>query len=54
MEILPEGGKVIQLQGRVGASPAIDRSAGFNSVIADHPEYEIAFSRPRDSRATRD
>jgi ABC-type sugar transport system substrate-binding protein len=45
MEILPEGGKIIELQGTVGASPAIDRSAGFNSVIADHPEYEIVFQQ---------
>src|SRR3712207_8999218 len=26
MEILPEGGQIIELQGTVGASPAIDRS----------------------------
>jgi ABC-type sugar transport system substrate-binding protein len=45
MEILPEGGQIIELQGTVGASPAIDRSAGFNSVIADHPEYEIVFQQ---------
>jgi ABC-type sugar transport system substrate-binding protein len=45
MEILPEGGKIIELQGTVGASPAIDRSAGFNSVIADYPEYEIVFQQ---------
>src|SRR5215211_3379284 len=45
MEILPEGGKIIELQGTVGASPAIDRSAGFNSVIADHPEYKIVFQQ---------
>jgi len=45
MEILPEGGKIIELQGTVGASAAIDRSAGFNSVIADHPEYEIVFQQ---------
>jgi ABC-type sugar transport system substrate-binding protein len=45
MEILPEGGRIIELQGTVGASPAIDRSAGFNSVIADHPEYEIVFQQ---------
>jgi ABC-type sugar transport system substrate-binding protein len=45
MEILPEGGQIIELQGSVGASPAIDRSAGFNSVIADHPEYEIVFQQ---------
>ena len=45
MEILPDGGKIIELQGTVGASPAIDRSAGFNAVIADHPEYEIVFQQ---------
>src|SRR5829696_2135823 len=48
MEILPEGGKIIELQGTVGASPAIDRSKGFNSVIADHPEYEIVFQQSAD------
>jgi ABC-type sugar transport system substrate-binding protein len=45
LEILPEGGQIIELQGTVGASPAIDRSAGFNSVIADRPEYEIVFQQ---------
>jgi len=45
LEILPEGGQIIELQGTVGASPAIDRSAGFNSVIADSPEYEIVFQQ---------
>jgi ABC-type sugar transport system substrate-binding protein len=45
MKILPEGGNIIELQGTVGASPAIDRSKGFNSVIADHPEYKIVFQQ---------
>lgn len=45
MEILPEGGQIIELQGSVGASAAIDRSAGFNEAIADHPEYEIVFQQ---------
>jgi ABC-type sugar transport system substrate-binding protein len=45
LEILPEGGKIIELQGSVGASPAIDRSAGFNAAIADNPEYEIVFQQ---------
>jgi ABC-type sugar transport system substrate-binding protein len=45
MEILPDGGKIIELQGTVGASPAIDRSAGFNAAIADHPEYEVVFQQ---------
>ncbi len=48
LEILPEGGRIIELQGTVGASPAIDRSAGFNSVIADRPEYEIVFQQSAD------
>ena len=45
VETLPDGGKVIELQGTVGASPAIDRSAGFNSVVAEHPEIEIVFQQ---------
>jgi ABC-type sugar transport system substrate-binding protein len=45
MEILPDGGQIIELQGTVGASPAIDRSAGFNAAIADRPEYEIVFQQ---------
>jgi ABC-type sugar transport system substrate-binding protein len=45
MELLPDGAKIIELQGTVGASPAIDRSAGFNAAIADHPEYEIVFQQ---------
>src|SRR3712207_2394328 len=45
LEILPEGGRVIELQGTVGASPAIDRSAGFNAAIADHPEIEVVFQQ---------
>jgi ABC-type sugar transport system substrate-binding protein len=45
LSILPEGGEVIELQGTVGASPAIDRSAGFNAAIADHPEIEVVFQQ---------
>src|SRR5918997_6497549 len=30
VEILPDGGQIFELQGQPGASPAIDRSAGFN------------------------
>jgi ABC-type sugar transport system substrate-binding protein len=48
MKILPEGGKIIELQGTVGASPAIDRSKGFNSVIAGHPEFQIVFQQSAD------
>lgn len=34
-------GRIIELLGTPGASPAIDRSAGFNSVIDEHPGLEI-------------
>ena len=34
LEILPEGGDVIELQGQPGASPAIDRHAGLDEIIA--------------------
>ena len=36
---------MIELQGSVGASPAIDRDAGFKAAIADHPEIEIVFEQ---------
>ncbi len=45
MEILPDGGQIIELQGTVGASPAIDRSAGFNSVLEGNDAYEIVFQQ---------
>ena len=45
MEILPEGGQIIELQGTVGASPAIDRSAGFNAAIEGNDAFEIVFQQ---------
>jgi ABC-type sugar transport system substrate-binding protein len=45
MQILPDGGQIIELQGTVGASPAIDRSAGFNSVLEGNDAYEIVFQQ---------
>ncbi len=45
MEILPDGGQIIELQGSVGASPAIDRSAGFNAAIEGNDAYEIVFQQ---------
>ncbi len=50
VSLLPEGGKVIELQGTVGASPAIDRSKGFNDVIAQHPNIEIVFQQTAEFR----
>jgi ABC-type sugar transport system substrate-binding protein len=45
MEILPDGGQIIELQGSVGASPAIDRSAGFNAAIEGNDAFEIVFQQ---------
>lgn len=33
LEILPEGGDIFELQGQPGATPAIDRHAGFDEII---------------------
>lgn len=45
MEILPDGGQIIELRGSVGASPAIDRDAGFKKALEGHPEFEIVFDQ---------
>jgi ABC-type sugar transport system substrate-binding protein len=45
MQILPDGGKIIELEGTTGASPAIDRDAGFKKALEGHSEYEIVFDQ---------
>jgi ABC-type sugar transport system substrate-binding protein len=45
MEILPDGGKIIELQGTVGASAAIDRAAGLASVLEGNDAYEVVFQQ---------
>lgn len=45
IQILPDGGKIIELQGSVGASPAIDRDAGFKKALEGKSEYEIVFDQ---------
>jgi simple sugar transport system substrate-binding protein len=32
---------IVELQGTVGSAPAIDRKAGFEEVLAEHPNYRI-------------
>jgi ABC-type sugar transport system substrate-binding protein len=34
-------GRVIELQGTPGASPAIDRSAGFNQIVSQNPDLMV-------------
>jgi len=38
-------GKVIELQGTPGSSPAIDRGGGFHQVAKDFPQIKIVFSQ---------
>lgn len=38
-------GKVIELQGTPGASPAIDRGNGFHQIAEDFPQMKIVFSQ---------
>ncbi|MCB1350963.1 MAG: ABC transporter substrate-binding protein [Maritimibacter sp.] len=40
--------RVVELQGTTGSSPAIDRKAGFEKAIADHPNIEIVRSQTGD------
>lgn len=39
---------IVELQGTVGATAAIDRMAGFNEVIADYPDAQIIRSQTGD------
>lgn len=39
---------IVELQGTVGATAAIDRMAGFNEVIAGYPEAEIVMTQTAD------
>jgi ABC-type sugar transport system substrate-binding protein len=45
LTLLPNGGKVIELEGQTGASPAIDRDKGFKQAVQGHPEIEIVFDQ---------
>jgi ABC-type sugar transport system substrate-binding protein len=45
VSILPNGGKIMELEGTIGASAAIDRDKGLKSVLAKHPEFEIVFDQ---------
>lgn len=44
-------GRVIELQGTPGASPAIDRSGGFNEALEEYPGLERVAQQPADFAA---
>lgn len=41
MNALPDGAKIIELQGTAGASATLDRHKGFADVIASNSKYEV-------------
>jgi ABC-type sugar transport system substrate-binding protein len=45
IEILPDGGDIIELQGQPGAAPAIDRHAGLDEILAAQDKINVAVSQ---------
>ncbi|MCO5223667.1 MAG: substrate-binding domain-containing protein, partial [Thermomicrobiales bacterium] len=45
LEVLPDGGDVYELQGQPGATPAIDRHAGLDEIIAAQDAVNIVVSQ---------
>ncbi|MEV0326994.1 substrate-binding domain-containing protein [Micromonospora echinospora] len=46
--LLPDGGKVIEITGLPGSTPAAERAQGFREGIAGNPKIEIVASQPGD------
>lgn len=46
--LLPDGGKVIEIAGLPGSTPAAERAQGFREGIASNPKIEIVASQPGD------
>lgn len=44
--LLPDGGKVLEIAGLPGSTPAAERAAGFREGIAGNPAIEITASQP--------
>jgi inositol transport system substrate-binding protein len=45
IEILPDGGDIYELQGQPGATPAIDRHAGLEEVLAEQDAINVVVSQ---------
>ncbi|WNX84243.1 sugar ABC transporter substrate-binding protein [Agathobaculum sp. NTUH-O15-33] len=41
MEMLPDGGKIVMIDGMMGSTAQINRTAGFRGVMQNYPQYEI-------------
>lgn len=48
VENMGEKGKVIELYGTIGSSPAMDRATGFRNVVSKYPGIEIVASQSGD------
>ncbi|MEE3920313.1 substrate-binding domain-containing protein [Micromonospora sp. BRA006-A] len=46
--LLPDGGKVIEIAGLPGSTPAAERAQGFRDGIAANPKIQIVASQPGD------
>ena len=46
--LLKEAGRVIEMEGILGATPTLDRSDGFHSVIDSFPEIQVIGKQPAD------
>ncbi|WP_433393715.1 substrate-binding domain-containing protein [Micromonospora sp. KLBMP9576] len=46
--LLPDGGKVIEISGLPGSTPAAERARGFREGIAANPKIEVVASQPGD------
>jgi ABC-type sugar transport system substrate-binding protein len=45
LEILPDGGDIIELQGQPGAAPAIDRHKGLDEILAAQDKVKVVVSQ---------
>ena len=52
LERLPEGGKLVELQGILGATATDERHRGFRELIASHPGFEVIYDQPGDYKRT--
>jgi galactofuranose transport system substrate-binding protein len=50
---IPGDVNIVELQGTVGAGPAIDRKKGFEEIIAAHPRFRIVRSQSGDFTRTK-
>lgn len=48
LKLLPDGGEVAIIEGAAGFQASVDRSAGFNKVLAENPKIRVVATQPGD------